>query len=973
MSSLEAPYRQLYQDLARSIPAQRLITDPLRTLAFGTDASFYRLIPKLVVKAETEAEIVAVLREANRHNLPVTFRAAGTSLSGQAVSDSILLIAANGWQHHKILDDGQRIRLQPGIIGAHANRYLAPYGRKIGPDPASINAAMIGGILANNASGMCCGVAQNSYQTVESLRLILADGTLLDTDDPKSRQAFAQTHGALLARLAQLAEGVRGQPALAERIRHKFKIKNTTGYSLNALVDFTDPFDILVHLMVGSEGTLGFVSEVVYHTVVEHPFKASALMIFPGIEGACRTAAVLKTTPVSAVELMDRAALRSVENKAGMPAILKTLPPEAAALLVETRAEDGEALAGNVAAIAAALEGACRPAGASAAAEWMVECPAAAMPFSFTSDALENARLWNIRKGLFPSVGAMRRSGTTVIIEDVAFPIQHLAAATLELQQLLGQHRYDEAIIFGHALEGNLHFVFTQDFSRPAEVERYRQLMAAVCDMVVTRYDGSLKAEHGTGRNMAPFVALEWGPEAYALMQAIKAIFDPKGLLNPGVILNADAQAHLKNLKPLPQAHPLVDKCIECGFCEETCPSKALTLTPRHRIVVQREIARLARSGGEPARLARLRQDYTYQGEQTCAADGLCSLSCPVEINTGDHTKYLRGLHTRGRGVQRAADLAARHFGLLTGGVRLGLALLGAAQRLLGTETMLRASRLARRLSGNRLPCWTPYLPGAAPRRMPSVAASAGAPKVVYFPSCVSRTMGPTLGDRRREPLVEVTARLLARAGFGVVYPENMARLCCGTPFESKGFQRQADEKAAELNRALLAASEGGRYPVLCDTSPCTERMHRTLDARLKIYEPVAFIYYHLLARLPVTPIDAAVAVHVTCSARKMGLADLFVAVARQCAAGVVVPDRVDCCAFAGDRGFSFPELNRSALMHLRPALAGRCRDGYSNSRTCEIGLSEHSGIHYRSILCLLDECTRRSYPSGDINPEPRH
>jgi D-lactate dehydrogenase len=957
MPSLEAPYRQLCQDLARSIPASRLITDPLRTLAFGTDASFYRLIPKLVVKAEAEAEIVTVLQAANRHNLPVTFRAAGTSLSGQAVSDAILLIAAGGWQRHQILDGGQRIRLQPGIIGAHANRHLAPYGRKIGPDPASINAAMIGGILANNASGMCCGVAQNSYQTVESLRLILADGTLLDTADANSRQAFAQTHGDLLARLARLAEGVRKQPALADRIRHKFKIKNTTGYSLNALVDYTDPFDILVHLMVGSEGTLGFVSEVVYRTVVEHPFKASALMIFPGIEGACHTAAVLKTTPVSAVELMDRAALRSVENKAGMPAILKTLPPAAAALLVETRAEDGEALAGNVAAIAAALEGACQP--ASAAGEWRVDCPAAAMPFSFTADALENARLWNIRKGLFPSVGAMRRGGTTVIIEDVAFPIHHLAAATVELQQLLQQHRYDEAIIFGHALEGNLHFVFTQDFSQSAEVDRYRQLMDAVCTMVVTRYDGSLKAEHGTGRNMAPFVALEWGQEAYALMGEIKAIFDPKGLLNPGVILNADAQAHLKNLKPLPQAHPLVDKCIECGFCEEVCPSKALTLTPRQRIVVQREIARLARGGEDPARLARLRQDYAYQGEQTCAADGLCSLSCPVEINTGEHTKYLRGLNTRGRGAQRAADLAARHFGLLTDGVRLGLWLLGAAQRLLGSETMPRAARLARRLSGNRLPCWTPYLPGPAPRRIPSVAGSSGSPKVVYFPSCVSRTMGPALGDRRREPLVEVTARLLARAGFSVVYPAGMAGLCCGTPFESKGFQRQADEKAAELNRALLAASEGGRYPVLCDTSPCTERMHRTLDARLKIYEPVAFIRHHLLPRLPVTPVDASVALHVTCSARKMGLADTFVAVARQCAAGVVVPDRVDCCAFAGDRGFSFPELNRSALTHLRPAVAGRCCDGYSNSRTCEIGLSEHSGIHYRSILYLLDECTR--------------
>ncbi len=958
MPLLEEPYGGLCRDLATSIPAGRLITDPLRTLAFGTDASFYRLIPRLVVKTEDEEEVVAVLRAADRRRLSVTFRAAGTSLSGQAVSESILMIAGSGWQRYRILDDGRRIRLQPGIIGAHANRWLAPYGRKIGPDPASINAAMIGGILANNASGMCCGVAQNSYHTVESLRLILADGTLLDTSDPRSREAFSQSHGEVLARLALLAEKVRRRPELAERIRHKFKIKNTTGYSLNALVDYTDPFDILVHLMVGSEGTLGFVSEVVYRTVVEHPFKASALLVFDGVEGACRTAAVLKAAPVAAVELMDRAALRSVAHKEGMPPMLKALPPAAAALLVETRAEGSDALAANVAAIAAILGGTSRLADPSGP-EWLIESPATALPIRFTADGRETARLWNIRKGLFPSVGAMRRSGTTVIIEDVAFPIQRLAAATLDLQQMLHHYRYDEAIIFGHALEGNLHFVFTQDFGTPEEVERYRRLMAAVSDMVVTRYDGSLKAEHGTGRNMAPFVALEWGQEAYDLMREIKAIFDPKGLLNPGVILNADPQAHLKHLKPLPQAHPLVDKCIECGFCEETCPSKALTLTPRQRIVVQREIARLSRSGREPGRLSRLRRDYDYQGEQTCAADGLCALSCPVNINTGDHTKYLRGLKVHGGRVQLAADLAARHFALLTSGLRLGLGALEMAQRLLGPKVMQRAADAVRRCSGNRVPRWTPCLPGAAAPIGPLPAVSADGPRVVYFPSCVSRTMGPAPGDRRSESLVEVTRRLLSKAGFNIVYPADMASLCCGMPFESKGFERQADEKAAELNRALLAASEGGRYPVLCDTSPCTERMHRTLDKRLQLYEPVAFIWHHLLPRLHVSAVDAAVAVHVTCSSRKMGLAELFLAVARRCAVRVVVPEGVDCCGFAGDRGFSHPELNRSALTHLRPAVAAVCRDGYSNSRTCEIGLSEHGGIHYRSILYLLDECTR--------------
>ena len=508
-------YRTFLTTIQRSIPTERIINDPLRTLAYGTDASFYRLIPKVVIKAETEAEVITVLRTAHGMGLPVTFRAAGTSLSGQAVTDSILLVAGNCWTDHTILDGGGRIRLQPGIIGAQANRYLAPLGKKIGPDPASINAAMIGGIAANNASGMCCGTAENSYKTLDSIRIVLADGSLLDTGDSTSRERFATSHAPLLDQLAALAAEVRADLPLADRIRHKYKLKNTTGYSLNALVDYQDPFDILAHLMIGSEGTLGFISEVVYRTVVEHPHKASALMIFASIEDACRTVFFLKTVNVNAVELMDRAALRSVENKKGMPAFLKTLPETATALLVETRAENEDELQYNVAMVVQALDGVplTSTAGMQAFSEKSsftpMRCAATHLPVQFTDVAAEYTLLWNIRKGLFPSVGAVRRSGTTVIIEDVAFPLKQLAAATLELQQLFKKYHYDEAIIFGHALEGNLHFVFTQDFSQNSEVERYRAFMDEVCHMVVDSYDGSLKAEHGTGRNMAPYVLLE--------------------------------------------------------------------------------------------------------------------------------------------------------------------------------------------------------------------------------------------------------------------------------------------------------------------------------------------------------------------------------------------------------------------------------------------------------------------------------
>jgi len=942
-SKLPGSYHQFYQTVAASMPRERIICDPLRTIAFGTDASFYRLVPKIVLKVESEAEITAILKACDRYDVPATFRAAGTSLSGQAVTDSVLVIAGDSWKAYQILEDGHRIRLQPGIIGAQANSYLLSYGRKIGPDPASINAAMIGGIVANNASGMCCGTSENSYKTLAGLRIILHDGTLLDTADPQSRQAFRATHANLLDRIETLGREVRQNEGLAERIRHKFKIKNTTGYSLNALVDYEDPFDIIAHLMVGSEGTLGFISEVVYHTVVEHPHKASALMIFPDIKTACEAVTVLKQQPVSAVELMDRAALQSVENKVGMPDYLKTLSIDAAALLVETRAAAEHELNTNIDRVSRSL------------AEFPME-----KPLVFTAKPEEFTVLWNIRKGLFPAVGAVRETGTTVIIEDVAFPIKRLAEATLELRRLMSRFAYDEAIIFGHALEGNLHFVFTQDFSTSEEVTRYRNFMHEVSVMVVERYDGSLKAEHGTGRNMAPYVEMEWGREAYELMQAVKQIMDPKNLLNPGVILNDNPNVHVENLKPLPAAHTIVDKCIECGFCEAVCPSKNVTLTPRQRIAVQREISRLNATGQDADQLATLVQDYRYQGDQTCATDGLCEIACPVEINTGDLTKELRRLALENTVHEKGAAWAAQHFGAVTDALRMGIKALDEVHALAGTPRMTTLTAKARQISGQRLPLWNRYMPSPAPAPQQRLVNPGGDRSVVYFPSCIARTMGPAKGDPDQEPLAAITQSVLVQAGYRVLYPEGLKQLCCGMPYASKGLKRVGQAKARELEKALLKVSQTATYPILCDTSPCLYHMRSTLDPRLKLYDPVEFIHSFLLDRLTIQPLPETIAVHTTCSSQKMGLAPKLLEVARRCATEVIVPERVGCCGFAGDRGFTFPELNAAALEDLKTAVAGKCRAGYSNSRTCEIGLSLHSGIHYKSIFYLLARCIRK-------------
>jgi D-lactate dehydrogenase len=944
---LSAPYHSLKKALTTVIPESRLIHDDLRTLAYGTDASFYRLIPKLVTKVESEGELLVVLREARARKLPLTFRAAGTSLSGQAVSDSVLVMLGPSWNRWSINGDASRITLQPGVIGSHANLYLAPHGRKLGPDPASINAAMIGGIAANNASGMCCGTAQNSYRTLASMRIIFADGCILDTGDPASRAAFSRSHAGMLNRIDALARRVQSNNPVAERIRRKFSMKNTTGYSLNALVDFTDPIEIIQHLMIGSEGTLGFIAEITYITVPEHPHKASALMTFPDIETACAAVAILKSTPVDAVELMDRASLRSVQDKAGMPPYLRPLDERVASLLVETRAPSASLLAEHASTILNALGSLPK-----------------VLPLAFTDRAEEFTGLWNIRKGLFPSIGAMRRTGTTVIIEDVAFPVPRLAEATLDLQSLFRKYRYDEAIIFGHALEGNLHFVFTQEFSVSAEVDRYRAFMDDVTGMVVKKYDGSLKAEHGTGRNMAPFVELEWGKEAYALMREIKNIFDPENLLNPGVILNDDPQAHIRDLKLMPAADQVVDKCIECGFCEVQCPSRNLTLTPRQRIVSVREMARLRETREDPARLEAITRAFRYEGDETCATDGLCAIACPVEIDTGKMVKHVRHL-AWGPAAHSIARVLSTHMTAVTGVMRAGLSAVHLAHRLFGTKVMSSMSRFLRSLSGNIIPLWNPFMPRGASRLRRTNTPDPTRPTVIYFPSCINRTMGSAKGDADSRSLPTVVVEVLERAGFNVSYPANIQNLCCGMAFASKGFTAEGDAKARELERALSDASASGRFPVLVDMSPCLYRMKETFTSRMSLYEPVQFILDHALPKLRFHTLPGTVAIHTTCSAEKMGLGARLKTLAGMCSERVVVPQGIGCCGWAGDRGFTYPELNASALAPLRDAMPAECQGGYSTSRTCEIGLSLHSGKHYQSILYLVEKSTR----PGNANP----
>ena len=1001
-------YTNFVSELKRIVSADRIYTDELRTLGWGTDASFYRMIPKVVVRSDSEQEVSQIIKLCSKHKLPFTFRAAGTSLSGQSCTDSVLIVAGKHWEDYELSQSLDTIRLQPGIVGSRVNEILKPYGRVFPPDPASIGSAMVGGIVINNASGMNCGVHANSDRMLLSARIILTDGTMLDTGSQESRRKFRETHPEFVAKIEALRDKVRADEELASRIRTKYSIKNVTGLNLRPLIAYDDPFDIIAHSMVGSEGTLAFLAEVTMRTLFDYKYKASAMVYFLTMKESCEAVVAMKKLKagdedlkmsaenlmVKSAEMLDYMSLSSVDDPVFLQykkdvdaGKIEGVEPgdyhNLTAILTETKGVTHEQLLEKIAKIKECL------------GQFRLYIPA-----EFTEDPAVYGKYWAIRSGIFPSVGGTRPVGTSCLIEDVAFPIESLPEATVKLQKLIADHGYSDACIYGHAFEGNYHFILNQSFADEHEVARYAEMMRDVAKLVVEEYDGSLKAEHGTGRNMAPFVKYEWGEKAYEAMKELKDIFDPQGLLNQGVIFNDDPECFIKCLKPLPVlnydfdsvpdgGHYLMEpelstaketieqvkranKCIECGFCEVNCMSCGLTLSSRMRIAVQREICELEATGSDPERAATLRKQYKYYGDQTCATDGLCATSCPMKINTGELTHLIRQMDMLKSPMgYRLGEFAANHMAGIKSGLRVVLDVAHLGHVTLGPTLM---TSLCRQMSKMGLPLWTTAMPRKKRQPKPSDltqfiieksiphptddASQHSALKVVYFPSCINQTMGLSKEAKVKHALVDEIIQLMAKAGYEVIFPEGMERMCCGQIWESKGMLDIADRKSAELEEALWKASEEGKYPVLCAQSPCLHRMKKVMK-KMKLYEPAEFIMTYLVDRLDFHPIDRHVALHLTCSTREMGVDKDMIALAKLCSNNVYLPEGVGCCGFAGDRGFTFPEMNRYALRKLRPQIEkNHIEVGYSNSRTCEIGLESNTGIPYMSIVYLVNECT---------------
>jgi D-lactate dehydrogenase len=944
--------QRLRDDLVSLLGPDRVLTRPLDLVRYATDASPYRLFPKAVVIAHDVDDVRKVLTYARQKQESVTFRAAGTSLSGQAQGDGILVDVRRHWAGTIVEAAGERLRVRPGTILARANLALIKHGYRLGPDPASASACTIGGVIANNSSGMCCGTTQNSYKTLSSLTFMLPSGSLFDSARPDAEEEFALLEPALAAGLIEIKRAIESDPELVARLRKKFSIKNTTGYHMEAFLDGATPLEIFRRLIVGSEGTLAFIAEAVFETIRDDQHRLTSLMIFPDMRAACAAVEPFVHAGAAAAELMDRASLRAVEGKPGIPERWKALPENASALLVEFRSSS-EAARGEAGRIADAL-----------LRELVLLEPA-----KFTQDPSIAAQFWNVRSGLLASVGGARPSGSSFILEDVCFPPDRLADGALDLQTLFRKHAY-AGIVFGHASAGNLHFLITPFLNRSQEVARYGAFMDEIVELVVGKYDGSLKAEHGTGRNIAPFIEREWGQKLTALMWKLKRLADPQNILSPGVILTKDARSHLDNLQTAPTIESEVDRCIQCGFCEPVCPSRNLTTTPRQRIALRREMAR--QPGGSPVSAALLR-DYDYDAIQTCAGDGSCEIACPVDINTGALMKQFRSVQ-HGPRAEAVAAMAARRFRTVERMLRIAVAASGATADAFGHRAVEAITGAARVLASRDLvPAWLPNTPAAAAAKLPDTQRQGAA--AVYFTACINRVFGRLHGRNGKPSLQEAMVAVSARAGMPLWIPEDIVGHCCATIWHSKGYRKGNAIMANRIAESLWGWSDGGKLPIVCDASSCSFGLisqivehltaeNRDRHAQLSIVDSIAWAHDRLLPRLNIARKVASAVLHPSCSVRHLKLAPKLQALAAAMAEEAVAPISAECCGFAGDRGFLHPELTRSATADEAKDVRARKFDAYLGSnRTCEIGLNLATGEDYVSFVYLLEELTSPGTP----------
>ncbi len=783
-------------------PAERLVgvlegnldgylsTDPASRALWSTDASIYQRQPVGVVVARSEGDVELALRAAREAGIPITARGAGTSLAGQATSPGLLLDVSGMDRALEIDLEGGRCLVEPGLVQGELNALVEPHGLVFGADTSTSDVATLGGMVGNNSAGMRSIVYGTTADQVLSLRCLLPNGETVELKPMKREEAARRArHADALARL--LGGALRIGEEYADEIKRRYPrmIRRVSGYGLDGLVD-PEVLD-LTRLVCGSEGTLAVVTRAEFRLQSLPPARQMASFEFDSLAAASRATVTLLEMEPSAVELLDDVAInraRATNAYRGSTGFVRGDPR--ALLLVEWSGTE-EALNERF----AGLEEVRREIGASVA-----------VPLRGKEEMQQTVKL---RKSILPLLlGTTEKAKPVAFVEDAAVPVGSLEEFVTRFEEILDEHG-TWACFYGHASVGTLHVRPALDTTEPGDVRRMRRISEEVADLVV-ELGGSISGEHGDGLSRSEFLEKMYGKKILAAFEEVKHLFDPDGLLNPGVIVDPAPMDRQLRIGPGHRRRPVstgldfseqggfvkaVELCNGSGFCRKKtggtmCPSYMVTHDENDTTRARANLLRNVLDGTLPPE--ELTGKRMKEVMDLCVGCKACKTECPSQVDVASmktEVLYQMGKRHGFSPRQKAAGHVRRQLALAA----LAPALYNAAA---GTTLARRAAGLFGIDPRRELPKVTEK---TFSRRFAGLPQGTGPAEVVLF--------NDTWNEYQRPEVGEGAVRVLAAAGARVRLP---AVVCCGRPMLSEGLVDEARENARRNVELLYPLVERG-------------------------------------------------------------------------------------------------------------------------------------------------------------------
>lgn len=852
---------------------------------YASDASIFEIRPLAVVRPKAVEDVVRVVKYAAEERIPIHARGAGSGVAGESLGPGIVIDFSTYMRRILHVDD-TTVRVQPGVVLAQLNRFLLTRGRLFGPDPATRSITTLGSVLALDGAGSHWLKYGSARHKVVSMQVVLATGDVIEAFQhpiPADDATELTPLGELVRRVAGLAKR---EAAVIEERRPKTLV-NRSGYHLHDIIH-NGELD-LARVLVGSEGTLGLITEATIRTDPLPKFRGLALLFFDRLESAARGAAEIREMDIAACDLMDRRLLalaREIDGRYD-----RILPRDAEAILIVEAQADSESE------LRASLEGVVRK------LQFDLRL---AFDSRTTTDRSDRDLFWKMARRVVPSLYKVSGAERPIpFVEDIAVPPEELASFLPQLQGILRSHDVT-ASFFAHAGHGQIHLRPFLNLASDLDVRKMQGLATDIYNAVIAR-GGTISGEHGDGLSRTWYVKEQYGP-LYDVFREVKRIFDPENLLNPGKIVADAPQPLIKNLRPPllpretaptngvltkegePLVRPLVDlqlvwkpgefeyaavQCNGCGRCRtqgadaRMCPIFRLAPAEEASPRAKANLVRAVLDGRLPAK--ELTTDIAKEVADLCVHCHQCRDECPAGVDIPKLMVEAKAQYVASSGLRSDEWYMAHIEGLARWGGRFATV----SNLMLANRTMRWIlSRLTGIAEGRKLPRFanTTFLARAGNRRWTRPARQAEK-RVLYFVDLYANHFDTELA--------EAVVLVLRRHGYDVwVHPRQIAS---GMPAISLGAVEMAERIARWNTRYLAEAVRQGYQIVTSEPSAAMCLRHEYVnllgddDARLVAdhsLDITSFLFkLHQAGKLELDfkPLNLTVGYHQPCHLRTYG------------------------------------------------------------------------------------------------------